>query len=246
LEAARARAVRELEAADRRAAVLSQSLTDLARDMVAALRATDNRSVSTEVSDQGAALLAELQMKRVQLASKYQDSYAPLVALDTEISKLRNVVASEQRRSSVVRSAADPVFTALAGERRRVNAELDTLNSKRDLLRRQVETIDHTLSAQVPAPWVPRLVAGTPVLTAGADPRFVSVPLMVLVGLAGTLTLQWLMLRARQQLVTPAEVELALGLPVLRCLDTKGRSVRTLDQPALRLRGPDDPGLPEA
>ncbi len=238
LQASRARLASELDATDLRAAALSQSLTNLARDMVAALKATDNRSVSAEVSDKGAALLAELQLKRVQLASKYQDSYAPLVALDAEIAKLRNVVTGEQRRSSAVRGAANPVFSALASERQRVSAELDSLNTRRAGIRSQVATLDQQLAAQLSLMQVPHLVAGPPLIAAGTDPRLLSLPLMAVIGLTATLFLQWLRLRDRRQLVTPAEVELALGLPVLRCLDAKGVSLRLLERPALRLRGP--------
>jgi hypothetical protein len=242
LRANRARLTAELEAADRRAASLSQSLTDLARDMVSALKSTDNRSVSTEVSDQGAALLAELQLKRVQLGSKYQDGYPALSALDDEIAKLRSVVAGEQRRSSVVRSSANPVFLALGEERKRVGAELDALNARRDGLRGQIAGIDRQFSGQVSsaAPEIserPRLSAGDMLLTSGADPRFMSLPMILLVGALGTFLLQWLLMRQRSALVTPVEAELILGVPVLRCLDGDGISTRAVEPPAWTLPG---------
>jgi uncharacterized protein involved in exopolysaccharide biosynthesis len=225
----------ELEAADQRAGMLSQSLTELARDMVAAFRATDNHSVSTEVADQGAALLAELQLKRVQLASKYQDDFPALVALDGEIAKLRSVIAGEQRRSSMARSAANPVFTALAEERRRVSAELETLNRRREALRRQIASLDRPVPAQAVVSDQPRLVASGLFLTSGPDPRLLSLPLIALVGASGTLVLQWLLMRQRNTLVTPVEAELVLGVPVLRCLDPEGASTRLVEPPAWQL-----------
>jgi hypothetical protein len=242
LRANRARLTAELQAADHRAASLSQSLTDLARDMVSALKSTDNRSVSTEVSDQGAALLAELQLKRVQLGSKYQDGYPALSALDDEITKLRSVVAGEQRRSSVVRSAANPVFLALGEERKRVGAELDTLNARRDGLRGQIAAIDRQFSGQISpgAPEMserPKLSAGVMLLTSGADPRFISLPMIITVGTLGTFLLQWLLMRQRSALVTPVEAELILGVPVLRCLDGDGVSTRAVEPPAWTLPG---------
>ncbi len=237
LSTTRARLAAELDAGDKRAAALSQSLTDLARDMVAALKSTDNRTASTEVSDQGAALLAELQLKRVQLASKYQDGYPALTAMDNEIAKLRAVVAGEQRRSSVLRAAATPVFTALGEERKRVSTELEALNARRDTRRGQIATIDRQLAGSVPVA-TPRLRAGGVLLTAGPDPRLVSLPLILLVGVSGTLLLQWLLMRQRSAVVTPMEAELVLGMPVLRCLDADGVSTRAVDPPAWTLPSP--------
>jgi hypothetical protein len=240
----RTRLAGELDAADRRGAVLSQSLIDMARDMVEALRSTDNRSSGTEVADQGAALLADLQLKRLQMASKYQDGYPALAALDAEIAKLRGMMAGEQKRSTSVRSAANPVFEALAAERRRAGAELEALNTHRADLRAQIDLLDHRLAAPPPvaAPPIenelPRLVSDRPVLSWGPDPRQLSLPLIALVGLVGTMLLQWLMMRERRCLVTPAEVELVLGLPVLRCLDPDGASLRALEAPKLSLAEP--------
>jgi hypothetical protein len=237
LRANQVRLAKQLAEADQRANVLSQSLTDLARDMVSALKSTDNRTESSEVSDQGAALLAELQLKRVQLASKYQDGYPPLTALDEEIAKLHSLVAGEQRRSSAVRSVANPVFTALSEERRRVAAELAALNTRRDMLRSQIDSIDRKFSFGPETEDKPRLMAGGMLLSSGRDPRMLSVPLIIIVGATGTLLLQWLLLRQRSALVTPVEAEITLGVPVLRCLDEDGISMRSVEPPAWTLPG---------
>jgi hypothetical protein len=235
--AARAKFSATLAAMDQRAATLSQSLTDLARDMVGALKATDIRSPSTEVADQGAALLAELQLKRVQVASKYQDSYPAVVALDEEIAKLRAVVGKEQRRSSVVRNAANPVFSALGEERKRIGAELETLNAHRVAMREQIAAIDRQIAA-TSAMTRAQLRPGGLRLSIGPDPRLLSLPLITVVGVSGTWLLQWLLMRQRHTLVTPLEAELVLGVPVLRCLDTEGVSTRLVEPPPWTLPSP--------
>jgi hypothetical protein len=59
-----------------------------------------------------------------------------------------------------------------------------------------------------------------------------------LVGVSGTLLLQWLLMRQRSAVVTPMEAELVLGMPVLRCLDADGVSTRAVDPPAWTLPSP--------
>ena len=244
LQGMRARVAADLASADRRAAVLSDGLTDTAHDMVSALRATatqnDTRPLAADVLDQGRVLMAELQLKRLQLASKYQDDFPAVTALDAEIDKLKSFLASEQKLGAPAPHGppVNPVLDTLGAERRRLTSELDEENQRRLALRAQLATLDGQIAASVPPPAVavapapppPILIAGNTTLLPVPDPRFLSVPLIVLVGMAGALVLQWAALRSRTVIRTVAEAEAVLGLPVLRCLDSDGHPIPVLGQ----------------
>lgn len=240
LQPLRARLVTDLDAADHRAAMLSEQLTDTVHDMVSVLRVTsaqtaDAKPPAADLMDQGRVLLGELQLKRLQLASKYQDDFPAVAALDGEIAKLRGFLSGEQRHGPPPpRGAANPLADTLATERRRLEAELEEQNTLRTSLRAQLGHLDQEIAiaahappppAPAPAVVAPVLMAGGPTLIEVADPRLIAVPSILLVGLLGALMLQWAMLRRRQVIVTPAEAELVLGLPVMRCFDGNGRAL---------------------
>ena len=147
---------------------------------------------------------------------------------------LRGFLAGEQRHSVTPRSPANPVLDTLTSERRRLAAELDEQNGLRTSLHAQLATLDQRIVAAGHAAAavktqavvvVPVLVADRARLIILPDPRLVSVPSILLVGLVGALLLQWAMLRGREVIATAAEAEVVLGLPVLRCLDVDGHVV---------------------
>ena len=231
LRAERARIDATLDAADNRAAAVSASMTDLARDMVGALRVADAKPPTADVVDEARKLLAELQLKRVELSSKYQDDFPAIGAVDGEIAKLRGFIDAEEHRATARRPAANPVFETLTAERRRLATELDGLDAQRAALRARQQSLQAAIDTaeRQPAPpppvAAPRAVAGPVQLVAEPDLRLVVVPAILALGVILALLTQFLLLRQRRVFATVAEVEAVLELPVLRCLDASGQAV---------------------
>lgn len=240
-----------LDETDRQAEALSARLTDLARDMVAALRVADTRPPTADVLDQAQKLLAELQLQRVELSSKYTDAFPAIPAMDAEIEKLQGFVAAEEHRTTRAPPAANPGFAMLSAERLRVSNELQALNVQRTAMRSRLDTLqartdalDRT-PAPRPAPAPPRLVAQPVLLGHAADPRPGMIAAVALAGLLLAALAPLLRLRRRRVFATPAEVEAALGLPVLRCLDRDGLPVGPVAiHPVPAAIRPAIPGMP--
>jgi len=242
LRAEQARLQTALDAADRQAVTLSARMTDLARDMVASLRVADPRPPTDDVLDQARKLLAEMQLKRVELSSKYTDDFPAIAATDAEIAKLQGFVAAQEHRATPRPPAANPAFATLGAERARVGGELQALQAQRADAQARLQALQPRIDAlerrpaptALPAAALPpeRFVVEGVTLATAADPRPALLGAVLLAGLLLAALVPIVLLRFRRVFATPAEVEAALGLPVLRCLDRDGLPVGPVAIPA--------------
>ena len=170
LQAERTRLAAAVDAAQNRTAAISASLTDLARDI--ASRGAADRRPGRETLDKGNAALADLQLQRLQLASKYQDTYPAVIALDGQIRNLRVFLMDEARRIEV-KPAADPADATLVRERERLRAELIQVEDRRKAAASELDGVERKLAA-APAAAAPVLAAVVPptVLVAAATTSF--------------------------------------------------------------------------
>lgn len=164
LRAERASLQAAIDAADQRAAALSQSLTGLARDLSASGRIAADRRPGREVLQKAEAALAEATLQRIQLQSRYQDDFPAIVALDVQIKRLRSFLADEQRRLDTP-PGADPVLTA---ERDRLRAEQTLVDERRKGLVASLAAVDQSLGAPAPVAVVAAAAAPPAVLLQGA------------------------------------------------------------------------------
>ena len=194
LLARRSQAMQAEAAVETHAASVSASLASLSRDMAGASRVAADRRPGRETLDKGAAMLADLQLTRLQLLTKYQDDYPAVTAVEGQIRTLRAFLADEQRRVDAppARPANDPADLMLAAERDRLRAEQAELADRQRALVTEVETIDRSLaslpaSSAPPAPPVqpdpPMLVQASTVARPGPDGRATTLALIAGAGI---------------------------------------------------------------
>ncbi len=159
------------------AASVSASLTAVARDLSASLRATAERKAVRATPDKGAATLADMQIMRFQLLARYQADFPAVLALEGQIRDLRAFLADEARRQEAVRALPpDPADTVLTTERDRLRANLVQLDDHRRGLATEIADIDRRLAATPQAAAVetsvaPVLVEAATTVETGPDAR---------------------------------------------------------------------------
>ncbi len=238
--AERARLQAVVDAIATRLASASASLTGVTRDLAAAGRAASDRRPGRETLDKAAVALADLQLQRIQMQSRYQDDYPAVVALDGQIRSMRNFLQDEGRRVDTTRAAGatDP---ALGSERDRLRAELAQLTDRQAVAEAELAGSTRMLPSKPPdrpvaepKPAVPHAGPPEPVLleaattvVAGPDYRWAAAPGLTALGLALAL-IAWFK-PSRQSRALPAELLLqrleALLLPnggAAPDLDTSG------------------------
>ena len=176
-----------LEATDRNAAAASASLTGVIRDIAGGLRIAAERKGGRETLDKGTAALAELQLQRIQVLSRYQDDFPAIVALDGQIHRLRGFLVDETRRIEASRTPGDPSDPVLGAERDRLRGELARLNDRRATLGVELAAATSSLDAippetitpePAPAPVatpVPILIEAATTIATGPDHRWLAV-----------------------------------------------------------------------
>jgi hypothetical protein len=186
-----------IDAADVQSAAISGRLTEVLRDAASGSRAAASAGAADrpgrETLDKGTAMLADLQLQRIQLLTRYQNDFPAVVALNGQIESLRSFLADEARRvqGTAAQPAADPAAALLAGEASRLKAELAQVDDRRRALTNDRATLESKLAA-LPAgtPRVPRaapvtmLVAAATTIAYDPDPRRTLVPALAAAGFA--------------------------------------------------------------
>ena len=177
-----------LAALDAQRAAASAALTTVARDMAAASRTADAKP-GHETLDKGNAALADLQLQRLQLASKYQDTYPAVLALDGQIRNLRVFLMDEAQRVQPHPGQAAAADAVLAAERDRLRTELGQSDERRRSLVAQLAALDRApastvvRSAAVPVLMAPMLLAAATSNFDAADERPTLIPAVAAAGL---------------------------------------------------------------
>ena len=193
LAAERRRLLAAAEALSGQAATLSAGLTAIARDLASASRNAPEHKAGRDTLDKANAALADLQLQRLQLASKYQDTYPAVVALDGQIRNLRVFMIDEAHRIDARAAAPDPADAGLAAERERLRAELAQTDVRRRSLDGELAGIDRRMAAlppdapyaaAVPVPPPVVLMAGPTTRFTGPDDRLAAMRWLVAAGLA--------------------------------------------------------------
>ncbi len=192
LRAEHARLAAAADAVDARMIAVSTSLAALARDIAASSRAAADHRPGRDTLDKGAAALADLQLKRLQLVTKYQDTYPAVLVMDVQIHDLQKFLSDEAHRVEGHAPAPDPADALLAGERDRLQAELAQLDNRRRELATKIGSLDRQL-ALLPATTVastgpvaapaPVLIATATTMFPDADARLTTVPAIAALGL---------------------------------------------------------------
>ncbi len=177
-------------AADAQRAAVSASLTTLARDIASASHAADGKP-GHETLDKGNAALADLQLQRLQLASKYQDTYPAVIALDGQIRNLHVFLADEAQRVQGHPAQAEAANAVLNGERDRLRGELTQLDARRrdlaaqlDVANRRLAAMPASVRAPVPAALVaPMLVVATTSNLSSPDHRLTMGSIVAAIGM---------------------------------------------------------------
>ncbi len=192
LRAERDRLATAAEAADARATAISTSLASLARDIASAGRMAADRRPGRDTLDKGQAALADLQLKRLQLVTKYQDTYPAVLVMDVQIHDLQKFLGDEARRVDAHPAAPDPSDALLAGERDRLRSELSQIDDRRRDLAATLRSLDLKLAALpvvtaiAPAPVAPPapvLIATATTIFPAPDGRLTTVPAVFAGGL---------------------------------------------------------------
>ena len=167
LQAERVRLVAAADAVDARAIAVSTSLASLARDIAAAGRIAADRKPGRDTLDKGQAALADLQLKRLQLVTKYQDTYPAVLVMDVQIHDLQKFLMDEAHRVDAHPAAPDPSDALLAGERDRLRSELSQLDEQRRELAATIHSLDLKMAALPTGPIAARRAGCS--TRAGAD-----------------------------------------------------------------------------
>lgn len=225
LNAERDRLIALAQANDSRAASVSTSLSTLARDLAAGARVMASPRAGREIVDKGNAALADLQLQRIQLLSRYQDDFPVVAVLDSQIRTLKAFLTDEARRIDLLaKSGSDLADPILVAERERLRAELYQLNERRVDVAAALTANSRALD---PVKLIPQLDAAAPATVApailmeaatsvahGPDIRWLSVPAAAVV--ASLLTLAaWLKPPRRRRYpdqVTTQQLEAAMTL----------------------------------
>ncbi len=186
------------DALETRAADLSAALTAVTRDLAASLRNAADRRAGGSVSGKGAAVLADLQLQRFTLLTKYQSDFPAIVALEGQIRDLKAFLADSAHRADSHLPGPEPADAVLLAERDRLRSELASLDTRRGTLGAELASLDNRPADVPPAALanpalaVPILVEAATMSGLGPDTRPGA---MAAVSLAGLL-LSLLSLRA--------------------------------------------------
>ncbi len=198
LLADRSRLQGELGSIDGRLSTVSASLTGIARDIAAGTRASADRKPGHETLDKTTVALADLQLQRIQLQTRYQDDYPAVVALDGQIRSLRSFLQDEQHRLDVAaRIGTDLTDPVLGSERDRLRAELSQLTDRRAATATELASVIRALASPLPerpaprfdailadpAPPAPMLIEGATTVINGADPSWIAASAVAAAGL---------------------------------------------------------------
>ena len=195
-----------LVAADARLSTLSASLTGIVRDLASSTRTIADRKPNQDTLEKAETALADLQLQRIQLQSRYQDDYPAIVVLDGQIRSLRSFMQNEEHRVGAASShTANPADIGLGAERDRLRAELTQVGDGRAVIASELAGVTRAL-AQAPAPRsppppadlagarstppMPVLVEGATIIASGPDVRWLVVGGIAVFGLVLSL-LAW-------------------------------------------------------
>ena len=217
LLADRSRLQAEMDAADGRMSVVSASLTGIARDIAAGARAVADLRPRHETLDKATVALADLQLQRIQLQSRYQDDYPAVVALDGQIRSLRSFLQDEQHRlDAAARTGIEFADPVLGNERDRLRTELSQWTDRRAAAAAELAGVTRALALPVAArptphpepviadeaPPSPMLVEAATTVTELADLRPIAAPAVGVVGLLLSLAVWFWPSRARRSVRT--------------------------------------------
>jgi hypothetical protein len=207
LAANRNRLLAAIDAVDAQSVSLSGRLTDLVRDMAAGARTSADRRPGREALDKGNATLADLQLQRIQLLTRYQADFPAVVALDGQIQSLRAFLTDQAKRSLAPSPIiTDPAAPMLTDEMNRVKASLAGLDDRRRNLMAELVSANAAIAALPPeqaavlapvAPPAPMLVQAATTMGFGPDPRLVIIPAIAAAGLVLSALIGLIFLRRR-------------------------------------------------
>ena len=147
----RSRLQAALDGIESRLASASASLTGVTRDLAASARAAAERKPVRDTLDKAAATLADLQVQRIQMQSRYQDDYPALLVLDGQIRSMRTYLQDEARRAEATAHIATPADSVLTSERERLRAELSILSDRRAVAVAELAAATQVTAGAVPA-----------------------------------------------------------------------------------------------
>jgi hypothetical protein len=209
----RARLVRARDVIEAQSIAVSTSLATLVRDTVLTRRTAVDHRPGREVLDKGNTALADLLLQRLQLVSKYQDSYPAVLALDGQIRNLRVFLMDETHRIET-KPIADSADAMLTVERDRLNMELAHLDDRRRTLASEIGRIDDQspmLSMRTVPPPVavpqPILVSAATARVLTENDRVTTVQILVAAGIMISAALG-LLLRPRRRSKLPQSLML--------------------------------------
>jgi hypothetical protein len=217
LQAERARLQAEADAIESRLATASASMSAVVRDIAAASRDAADHKTGHEILDHAQAALADLQLQRIKLQSRYQDDFPAIGVVDAQIKAMRGFIQDETHRlDSSAAAGAGSADAALAAERDRLRGEMAQLEQRRVAVMAEMAALGHgggvaaapLPPALVPAaalPPVPVLIEGATTLSWGADLRWLALPAASLTGLLLSL-LAWFMPRRRASVAVEADL----------------------------------------
>ena len=173
LRAERARLAALADAVDTQTVAVSTSLAALTRDVASASRSDADRAPGRDTLEKGNAALADLQLKRLQLVNKYQDTYPAVLVMDVQIHDLQKFLSDEAHRIETHTATPDPAGALLNGERDRLRTQLAQLDDRRKALAAELTVLDRRLAllpAAAPVQAAP--VASSPILVEASTTGF--------------------------------------------------------------------------
>ena len=190
LHAERSRLVALADAMDARAVAVSTSLAGLTRDVASASRSNADHAPGRDTLEKGNAALADLQLRRLQLVTKYQDTYPAVLVMDVQIHDMQKFLSDESHRIETHTAIPDPADALLNGERDRLRTELAQLEDRRKAVAAQLSALDRKLALIPAAAPVIAVSAAPPVLVeasttgfADNDTRLTTLPWIAACGL---------------------------------------------------------------
>lgn len=208
-----------------RAATVSTAVNATTREMAASLLSAEAaRAAARLVPDRTSltktrAVLADLQVQRIQLAAKYKDDHPPLAALTAQIAAMKALDAdlTRQARPTAPPPAPNPAYDLLGAERTRLQAELAELDPRQVAYLAELAALPPPPAA-MPALALPRaLVRSEPTAAAPRNLRAWSVPLaLVPAALVLLATLRDAVLASAAIMAAGGAVILAMAAAVLR------------------------------
>ena len=168
-----------------RAATVSAAVNATTREMAASVLAAEAARAAARIAPDRTSLtktravLADLQVQRIQLAAKYRDDHPPLAALTAQIAAMKVLDAdlTRQARPTAPSPAPNPAYDLLGAERTRLQAELADLDPRLAAYMAELAALPPAPAA-IPALALPHvLVRSEPTVAAPRNLRAWSVPL---------------------------------------------------------------------